>query len=137
MMVMGMPSSSPAPASSPSCSRRCQIGTIFPLASCIWRLTGALFDAHYLQEIIASQPDLVPSSVLDLSSGGQLPLHLAAAAGSVGVLRLLLAAGADVRATNGTGETPLQVMAAGLPYIWFMLLCHSVAPISSLSEVWR
>jgi ankyrin repeat protein len=46
---------------------------------------------------------------MDLSSGGQLPLHLAAAAGSMEVLQLLLAAGADVEANNGTGETALQV----------------------------
>jgi ankyrin repeat protein len=51
---------------------------------------------------------------MDLSSGGQLPLHLAAAAGSTEVLQLLLAAGADVDAKNGTGETALQVMQACL-----------------------
>jgi hypothetical protein len=46
---------------------------------------------------------------MDLSSGGQLPLHLAAAAGSAEVLTLLLAAGTDVEAKNGSRETALQV----------------------------
>lgn len=61
------------------------------------------------QALIASRPDLVTQSVPDLSSGGQLPLHLAASSGAVEVLRLLLTAGADVTARNGSGETALQV----------------------------
>jgi hypothetical protein len=66
-----------------------------------------------VQEIVAAHPHIVPSSVMDLSSGGQLPLHLAAAAGSIEVLQLLLAAGADVEAKNGSGETALQVGSCG------------------------
>jgi hypothetical protein len=61
------------------------------------------------QELLSScLPDLLPSSVLDLSSGGQLPLHLAAAAGNVGVMRLLIDAGAQLEAVNGLRETALQ-----------------------------
>ncbi|KAF6252348.1 hypothetical protein COO60DRAFT_538233 [Scenedesmus sp. NREL 46B-D3] len=72
-------------------------------------LASSAGDAQQAQEITAANPSLAPSSVMDLSSGGQLPLHLAAAAGSLDVLQLLLAAGADVEARNGMGETALQV----------------------------
>ncbi|WIA20863.1 hypothetical protein OEZ85_005212 [Tetradesmus obliquus] len=72
-------------------------------------LAASAGDVQQAQVIITAHPSLVPSSTMDLSSGGQLPLHLAAAAGSGDVLTLLLAAGVDVEAKNGQGETALQV----------------------------
>eukprot|EP00775_Hariotina_reticulata_P009341 gene9341-9504_t len=73
-------------------------------------LAASAGDEDELQELLSTcQPDLLPSSVPDLSSGGQLPLHLAAAAGNIGMMRLLMAAGAQLEAVNGLGETALQV----------------------------
>lgn len=62
------------------------------------------------QALLDLNPGMVAQSIRDLSSGGQLPLHLAAASGALDVLQLLLAAGADVAAQNGYGETALQVI---------------------------
>jgi ankyrin repeat protein len=44
------------------------------------------------------------------------PLHRAAALGSLDLVRLLLAAGADPNAHNATGETPLHAAVANDPY---------------------
>jgi hypothetical protein len=46
---------------------------------------------------------------------GDTPLHIAAAAYSVAVVRALIAAGADVRARNRLGEEPLHSAAVGQP----------------------
>jgi ankyrin repeat protein len=62
-----------------------------------------------LQELIAAHPQLLPTAVRDLSAGGALPLHLAAAGGCVDVVQVLLAAGAPVEAKDGKGLTALQV----------------------------
>ncbi len=56
-----------------------------------------------------SHPALVPSAVGDLSAGGALPLHLAAAGGCVDLVLALLAAGAPLEARDGKGLTALQV----------------------------
>jgi len=63
----------------------------------------------YCQELLISYPQLVSSGVVDLSAGGALPLHLAAAGGHLDVVRALLAAGAPLEATEGKGQTALQV----------------------------
>lgn len=63
----------------------------------------------HFQELLISHPQLVPSGVVDLSAGGALPLHLAAAGGYLEVVRALLAAGAPLEATDGKGQTALQV----------------------------
>eukprot|EP00879_Flechtneria_rotunda_P016243 GHRR01016994.1.p1 GENE.GHRR01016994.1~~GHRR01016994.1.p1 ORF type:complete len:375 (+),score=158.83 GHRR01016994.1:245-1369(+) len=72
-------------------------------------LAASAGDVQELQELLASNPYVVRNCVPDLASGGQLPLHLAAAGGRKEVLQLLLAAGADMEAVNGAGETALQV----------------------------
>jgi ankyrin repeat protein len=45
------------------------------------------------------------------SNGGNTALHMAAYAGGAAVIRELLAAGADVGATNHRGDTPLHFAA--------------------------
>jgi hypothetical protein len=65
-----------------------------------------------LQELLISHPQIVPAAVGDLSAGGALPLHLAAAGGCVGVVLALLAAGAPLEARDGKGLTALQVCSA-------------------------
>jgi ankyrin repeat protein len=62
-----------------------------------------------VQVLISTHPGLVPSGVCDLSAGGALPLHLAAAGGWVDVVQALLAAGAPLEAKDGKGLTALQV----------------------------
>lgn len=61
------------------------------------------------QELVAAHPQLLPSAVADLSGGGSLPLHLAAASGCVATVQALLAAGAPLEAKDGKGQTALQV----------------------------
>jgi ankyrin repeat protein len=61
------------------------------------------------QELISAHPGLLQSAVHDLSSGGALPLQLAAAGGYVDVVQLLLTAGAPLEAKDGKGLTALQV----------------------------
>lgn len=64
------------------------------------------------QELMHAHPHLVPGAVGDLSAGGALPLHLAAAGGCVDVVQALLAAGAPLEAKDGKGLTALQVGAS-------------------------
>lgn len=78
--------------------------------ACFARKVTTSSSLCWSQGIIAAHPGLLSGSVVDLSSGGQLPLHLAAASGEVAVLRMLLDAGADLKAINGNGETALQVL---------------------------
>jgi hypothetical protein len=62
-----------------------------------------------VQALVSAHPGLVPSGLCDLSAGGALPLHLAAAGGCVDVVHALLAAGAPLEAKDGKGLTALQV----------------------------
>lgn len=65
-----------------------------------------------VQALLKYHPQIVPGAVGDLSAGGALPLHLAAAGGCVGVVLALLAAGAPLEARDGKGLTALQVHSA-------------------------
>lgn len=65
-----------------------------------------------VQALLRYHPQIVPGAVGDMSAGGALPLHLAAAGGCVGVVLALLAAGAPLEARDGKGLTALQVHSA-------------------------
>jgi ankyrin repeat protein len=57
--------------------------------------------------------DESPAAVNARGWMGETPLHAAAAAGSVDVVRMLLGAGADARACRENGDTPLHRAATG------------------------
>jgi ankyrin repeat protein len=81
--------------------------------------TGAALDAFAAAatgQIAALQTALSrPGAVREYSYDGWTPLHLAAFFGQLAALRLLVDAGADVRAvsTNGLTNTPLHAATAG------------------------
>lgn len=81
--------------------------------ACGWlstqQLDWSLWGCALVQELISAHPGLVASAVGDLSAGGALPLHLAAAGGCVDVVQALLAVGAPLEAKHGKGLTALQV----------------------------
>ena len=105
------------------------------------------FASHVrLQELMHAHPHLVPGAVGDLSAGGALPLHLAAAGGCVDVVQALLAAGAPLEAKDGKGLTALQVGASpahstlcavcGWWPVWKSVLLH-IAPLRQPLRVAR
>lgn len=95
--------------------------------------------AGLLQEaeaVMKQHPQLLPSSVCDISSAGAHPLHLAAAGGHVDIIRALLAADADVNVTNDYGETPLQVCGSAA-FAWSSDATHAHCQTSSACQRWH
>lgn len=69
------------------------------------RTAATCGDTGGIRAILESRPRLVNSR----DAFGWTPLHEAARIGSVGAVKLLLAHGADIRARNDDGQTPLDV----------------------------
>jgi ankyrin repeat protein len=67
-------------------------------------------DLGKVQQMLQDNPRLVNQKDASFSA---TPLHWAALRGNVAMVQLLLSRGADVKATNRDGETPLQVARRG------------------------
>lgn len=81
-------------------------------------------DATEASRLLADSPELASERadgdvLVDMIShyiyGGDTALHIAAAAYQTAIVRKLIAAGADVRATNRRGAQPLHYAADGVP----------------------
>lgn len=67
-------------------------------------------------------------------ANGAYPLHTAAAMGHFAILRLLVAAGADVNVRDASGETPLHRAAAGGHESCIIHLCKRGAEIDAAAK---
>lgn len=77
----------------------------------VQRLAGlvAAGDAEGVRTAVADAPQLLTRTVEREGQGGWTPLHLAVAAGRTEVVRVLVAAGADLAARTEHARTPLHV----------------------------
>lgn len=81
------------------------------------RLAGLITagDVDGVRTAVAEAPQLLTRTVEREGQGGWTPLHLAVAAGHADVVRVLVAAGADLSALTEHGRTPLHVALRSCP----------------------
>ncbi len=88
------------------------------IASALPLVAGPVHDAVFAGDMEKARTLIAgaPALVLSTNSGGEMPLHVAAAVGRPDLVELLLAAKAPVDGRDAGGSTPLFHAAAGTPF---------------------